>query len=67
MRRLADYRRDEFEWRRQEAKLNEFEHRKVHLDDIELHFIHQPGVGSDPTRRTRPHRSIGAASMRPDL
>jgi hypothetical protein len=48
MRRLTDYWRDEFDWRAQEAKLNAFDHYRVEIDDIDLHYIHQPGVGPDP-------------------
>jgi hypothetical protein len=50
MRRLTNYWRDEFDWRAQEAKLNAFDHYRVEIDDIDLHYIHQPGVGPDPIR-----------------
>jgi hypothetical protein len=48
MRRLTDRWRDGFDWRAQEARLNAFEQFRVPLDGIDLHFIHQPGVGPDP-------------------
>lgn len=48
MRRLADHWRDGFDWRAQEAELNAFDQYRVHLDGIDLHFIHQAGVGPDP-------------------
>jgi pimeloyl-ACP methyl ester carboxylesterase len=48
IRRLSAHWRDGFDWRAQEAKLNAFDHFKVALDGIGLHFIHQPGVGPDP-------------------
>jgi pimeloyl-ACP methyl ester carboxylesterase len=47
-RRLAARWRDGFDWREQEAKLNAFEQFRVPLDGIDLHFIHQPGVGPHP-------------------
>ena len=48
LRRLVEHWRDGFDWRAQEAKLNAFEQFRVPLADIDLHFIHQPGVGPDP-------------------
>jgi hypothetical protein len=46
--RLTERWRDGFDWRAQEAKLNRFDQFQVPLDGINLHFIHQPGVGPDP-------------------
>ncbi len=48
MRRLVDHWLDRFDWREQEAKLNAFEQFRVALGGIDLHFIHQRGVGPDP-------------------
>jgi pimeloyl-ACP methyl ester carboxylesterase len=48
MQRLVEYWRDEFDWRKQEAALNQFRQFKVTLADIDLHFIHQQGKGPDP-------------------
>jgi pimeloyl-ACP methyl ester carboxylesterase len=48
MRDLVDHWRDGFDWRAQEAKLNAFDQYRVELEGIDLHFIHQPGVGPDP-------------------
>ena len=48
MRRLTARWRDGFDWRAQEAKLNAFDQYQVPLDGINLHFIHQRGVGPDP-------------------
>jgi microsomal epoxide hydrolase len=48
LRELVAYWRDRFDWRAQEAKLNQFQHYTVPLDGIDLHFIHQPGVGPSP-------------------
>ena len=48
MKRLVDYWRDGFDWRAQEARLNGFRQFKVPLAGIEVHFIHEPGLGPAP-------------------
>ena len=48
MRRLTARWRDGFDWRAHEAQLNAFDQFKVPLDGIDVHFIHQQGVGPDP-------------------
>jgi pimeloyl-ACP methyl ester carboxylesterase len=48
MRELVSYWKDSFEWRTQEAALNEFPQFKVPLHDIDLHYLHVPGVGPKP-------------------
>jgi pimeloyl-ACP methyl ester carboxylesterase len=48
LRQLVDYWRTQYDWRRHEAHLNTFQHFTVPLCGIELHFIHQPGVGPAP-------------------
>ena len=48
MRELVSYWKDSFDWRAQEAALNEFPQFKVPLHDIDLHFLHVPGVGPNP-------------------
>jgi len=45
---LVEYWRDGFDWRAQEATLNAFHQFTVPLAGIDLHFIHQPGVGPKP-------------------
>ena len=35
------YWRDEFDWREQERRLNEFDHYKTVIDGLDIHFIHQ--------------------------
>jgi microsomal epoxide hydrolase len=49
MRELVAYWAEGFDWRAQEAELNQFDQYKVALGDVDLHFIHQVGVGPDPT------------------
>ena len=48
MRELAEYWRDGYDWRRQEAYLNSFPHYTAELDGEELTFIHVRGTGPDP-------------------
>jgi len=38
---LCDYWREKFDWRRQEALLNRFDHFATEIDGQRLHFIHQ--------------------------
>lgn len=45
---LVAYWRTGFDWREQERILNRFSQYTVPLSGIDLHFIHQPGVGPDP-------------------
>jgi pimeloyl-ACP methyl ester carboxylesterase len=45
---LIAYWRDDFDWRAQEARLNQFPQYKVELDGIGLHFLHVPGKGPNP-------------------
>jgi len=45
---LVAYWRDAYDWRVHEAQLNAFAQYSVPLAGIDLHFIHQPGVGPDP-------------------
>ncbi len=49
VRRLVEYWRDELDWRAQEAKLNELTQYRTPLGGIDLHFVHELGVGPDPT------------------
>jgi microsomal epoxide hydrolase len=48
VRELTEYWRDKFDWRAEEAALNVFPQFRVALDEIDLHYLHVPGVGPDP-------------------
>ena len=48
LRELAEYWRDGFDWRVEEAALNAFPQFRVPLDGIDLHYLHVPGVGPNP-------------------
>ena len=41
MKEFVEYWRDEFDWREQERRLNEFDHFKTKIEGLDIHFIHQ--------------------------
>jgi len=47
---LVAYWRDQFDWREQERRLNDFDHFKTTIDGLDVHFIHQrsPVDGARP-------------------
>jgi microsomal epoxide hydrolase len=48
LRELVRYWRDGFDWRRQEARLNRFQHYRAAVGGMDIHFIHAPGQGASP-------------------
>src|SRR5438309_10493020 len=48
IRDLVSYWKNSFDWHTQEAALNTFPQFKVPLHDIDLHYLHVPGVGPKP-------------------
>ena len=48
VRELADYWADGFDWRAQEAMLNEFSHFRADVNGMGVHFIHERGKGPNP-------------------
>ena len=48
VRDLVAYWKEDFDWRAQEAALNAFAQFKVPLHDIDVHYLHVPGVGPNP-------------------
>jgi microsomal epoxide hydrolase len=48
LRELVAYWRDRFDWRAQEARLNEFPQYTAPVAGLDLHFLHVPGVGPEP-------------------
>src|ERR1700733_11042131 len=48
VRDLVAYWKGKFDWRAQEAALNAFPQFTVPLHDIDLHYLHVPGVGPNP-------------------
>lgn len=47
IRELSDYWRENFDWRAQEDRLNEFEHFRARVDDIWIHFVHAKSLDPD--------------------
>lgn len=52
---ILEHWRTRFDWRAQEARLNAFPQFKVPLAGIDVHFLHVPGVGPNPTPLLLPH------------
>ena len=48
MKDLVEYWQTAFDWRKQEAKLNVFDHFKSEVDGLDIHFIHEKGKGPNP-------------------
>lgn len=49
LKELCEYWQHGFDWRKQEAALNRLPHFTVNIDDVNIHFIHIKGKGSNPT------------------
>lgn len=49
-RELADYWRDEYDWRPREAALNRFDQFTTEIDGLSIHFVHQRCGRSDAFR-----------------
>jgi len=45
MQEFCDYWVNEFDWRKEEARINQFKHFKAPIDGIDMHFIHEKGSG----------------------
>jgi pimeloyl-ACP methyl ester carboxylesterase len=45
---LVDYWINEFDWRKSEKAINAYEHYKVDVDGVPVHFMRKPGVGPKP-------------------
>lgn len=49
LKELVAYWQNGFDWRRQEAALNQFAHYRAEIDGVGVHFIHEKGKGPNPT------------------
>jgi hypothetical protein len=49
VRELAEYWRTSYDWRKHEARINQFAQFKADIDGVDIHFIHERGKGSNPT------------------
>ncbi|MBC8161183.1 MAG: epoxide hydrolase [Roseiflexaceae bacterium] len=48
LKELVEYWQNQFDWRAQEAKLNQFAHFRAEIDGVGIHFIHERGNGPNP-------------------
>ena len=48
MKEISSYWVNDFDWRKHEAEINKFSNFTTFVDDIEIHFIHEKGSGSNP-------------------
>jgi len=62
MKALSEYWVHSFNWRKQEAALNQFPHFKVDVDGINMHYIHEIGSGPAPTPLLISHGWPGTVS-----
>ncbi|MEU6000039.1 epoxide hydrolase [Streptomyces sp. NPDC047197] len=46
---LAEYWLHHYDWRKAEAAINSYEHYRVSVDGVPVHFMRRPGVGPAPT------------------
>ena len=49
MKEISSYWVKNFDWRKHEAEINKFSNFTTIVEDIEMHFIHEKGSGSNPT------------------
>ena len=49
MKEISGYWVKDFDWRKHEVEINKFSNFITVVDDIEIHFIHEKGSGSNPT------------------
>jgi microsomal epoxide hydrolase len=47
--KLVDYWRTEYDWRAAERAVNRYEHYRVEVDGVPVHFMRVPGAGANPT------------------
>src|SRR5579883_2812954 len=48
LRELVAYWRDRYDWRAEEARLNQLHHFRARVGGLAIHFIHERGVGPRP-------------------
>jgi len=49
MKEISSYWIKDFDWRKHETEINKFSNFTTVVEDIEIHFIHEKGSGSNPT------------------
>lgn len=48
LKKLVNYWRNKFDWRKQEEAINKFAHFRAKVDGLNIHFIHERGTGDKP-------------------
>lgn len=48
LKELVDYWLHQYDWRRHEREMNTFSHYKTMIEEVPIHFIHEPGKGPNP-------------------
>jgi pimeloyl-ACP methyl ester carboxylesterase len=48
LRQLVSYWKTDYDWRKQEATINQYPQFKARIDDVDIHFIHVRGKGPSP-------------------
>ncbi len=48
MKELIDYWQNQFDWRKQEELINRFAHFRASIEGLNIHFIHERGLGPNP-------------------
>jgi microsomal epoxide hydrolase len=48
MKELVDYWLNEYDWRTEERRLNQFSHYKADVGELGIHFVHEKGQGPNP-------------------
>jgi pimeloyl-ACP methyl ester carboxylesterase len=48
LKELVDYWINKFDWRKSECAINAYEHYKVNVDGVPVHFMRKPGKGPNP-------------------
>src|SRR5450755_4458724 len=48
LKKLVHYWQHQYDWRKQEAALNQFAHFRTEVDRVGIHFIHERGKGPNP-------------------
>jgi hypothetical protein len=49
MKKISNYWVNDFNWRKHEANINKFSNFITKVNNIDIHFIHEKGSGSNPT------------------
>ncbi|SEG57639.1 epoxide hydrolase [Nonomuraea solani] len=49
LRELVEHWRTRYDWRKAEAAINAYEHYRVEVEGVPVHFMRRPGAGPDPT------------------